>query len=153
MVISAFQSSLMVSDKTEHYQRPFLTFTTYTILFLLRIALITRAHASLLPANAVTTVDMTQPPQYRIGYRLWQILIRTLWMFKLLVVCTWLSLLHITISAVALLYASGQFDKVLTWAMSTKEPSSQPVVGDPHMGMGMGMGMGYDPELDPHHRH
>lgn len=149
MVITAFQSSLMVSDQTEHYQRPFLTFSIYIILLLLRIALVTRAHASLLPADTVTTVDMTQPAQYRIGYRLWQILIRTLWMFKLLIICTLFGLLHIMVTAAALLYASGQFDKVLAWATAPKEDSSRPALRDPHMGMGMG----YDPELDRHHHH
>lgn len=149
IVLTALQGSLMVSDITDHYERPFLTFSTYTILLLLRIALVTRAHASLLPADVVTTVDMTQPAQYRIGYRLWQILIRTLWMFKLLVVCALLGLLHITVTAAALLYASGQFDTALAWATATKQADSPPLIRDPHLGMGMG----YDPELDRHHHH
>jgi hypothetical protein len=149
LVLTSFQKALMVSDRTEHYERPFLTFSIYIILLLLRIALITRAHASLLPADAITTVNMSQPPQYRIGYRLWQILIRTLWMFKLLIVCALLGAIHIAVTAAALLYASGQFEKVLAWATASKETASPPAARDPHFGMGMG----YDPEHDPHHRH
>lgn len=147
MIASALQNSLMVSNKTEHYQYPFLTFTSYILIFLFRVALVTRAHASLLPADAVTTVDIRQPTQFRIGYRLYQMFIRALWMFKLLFVCAILGALHLVLCSLTLLYASGQLWNVWAWVTAPKQSNSRPAVRDPHMGMG------YDPEMDPHHRH
>jgi len=147
MVCNALQSSLMVTDNTQHYSRPFATFTAYLTVMIIKIVLVTRAHASLLPPTVTTTVDITPPTQYEPSLRLWQGFLRTIKMFKLLFVCTILATVHTVATLASILYASGQSQKIINWAYSTwNTPQGRPT-RDP------GLMMAHDPEMDPHHFH
>ncbi|KIM25218.1 hypothetical protein M408DRAFT_331322 [Serendipita vermifera MAFF 305830] len=147
-ITSAAQSALMVTDSTEHYARPFMTFMTYILLFLIRTVLITRSHASLLPPATPTTVDINTSTQVETTAFIWQWFLRTVKMFKLLITCTILASLHVIITLAGLMYASGQSQKVIDWAYSAKSRVTQATPS-----RNPGFMMGYDPELDPHHFH
>jgi hypothetical protein len=148
VVISAVQSSLMVKDTAQHYARPFATFTAYLALLIIRIVLVTRAQASLLPPTVATTVDIRQTTELELGPRLWQWCLRILKMFKLLFACALLAVLHTIITLAGILYASGQSQKVISWAYSPRQTAQVKPKLDPRHLM-----MAYDPELDRHHSH
>lgn len=147
VVTSAAQSSLMVTDATQHYARPFATFTMYLALLIIRVVLVTRAHASLLLSTAATPVDISHPTELEMGLRLWQGCLRILKMFKLLFICSFLALLHAVVALAGILYASGQSQKVISWIYSAKETVRVTPTRDP------GLMMAHDPELDPYHFH
>lgn len=163
IIILSIQTSLLVTERTEHYKHPFLTSVTYGFLFLIRITLITRAHASLLPPNTRTIIDIaTFTGEERIELRLWQILIKTLWMGKLMIICVIISALHATLALVTLLQVSGQLNSVLQWIMAPKQSRVRADVGNGrthrpngHQGVGNDpfVKMGYEPELDRGYRH
>jgi hypothetical protein len=147
VVTSAAQSSLMVTDTTQHYARPFATFTAYLALLIIRIVLVTRAHASLLPPTVATTVDIRETTELELVPYLWQGCLRTLKMFKLLFACILLAVLHTVITIAGILYASGQSQRVISWAYSAAQTAQEKPTRDP------GFMMAYDPELDPNHFH
>lgn len=148
MVTTGAQSALMVTDPTQHYARPFATAVTYISLFVLRIVLITRAHASLLPPTTSTTVDISQATVYEPTVRIWQWFSRTLKMFKLLFTCAFLATLYVVSTLAGFVYASGHSEKVIAWAYRAKQAAAQ---GRPTRDPGLMMA--HDPELDPRHFH
>ena len=148
MLTSAVQSSLMVTDTAQHYARPFATFTAYLAILIIRTLLVTRAHASLLPPTVATTVDIRETTELELGPRLWQGCLRVLKMFKLLFACILLAALHTVITLAGILYASGQRQKVISWAYGAMQTAQAKPTRDPEHIM-----MAYDPELDRHHFH
>jgi len=173
IIINSIQSSLLVKTSSEHYRHPFLTTGTYVLLFLARVTLVTRAHASLIPPTTPTVVDMSVDPvvQGRLELRLFAVIKRLLRMGKLFAICAIFGFLHATLSLLALLQASGQLQTILAWAFAPKGSPQQRTDGHSHdHSHGEGIGehgyipyggghagqggrpepmMGYDPRFDP----
>lgn len=150
MGISALQDSLLVKDRYQHYSQPFATAFAYLCLILLRVLLVSRAHVALLPPSTTTTVDISpNSPQTPIGTQLGRVILRTLWMFRLSAVYCLLGVLHLVGSLLAIIFASGQREKVLGWIYSfgASKQSAQPPIPmqDP------GFMMGYDTRFEHSH--
>jgi hypothetical protein len=151
MVTSALQGSLLVKDRYQHYSQPFATAFAYLCLILLRVILVSRAHASLLPPNTTTTVD-TSPssPQMPIGTQLGQIILKVLWMFRLSAIYGLLGTLHLVGSLLAILFASGQRERVMSWVYSLNASNKQSAQA-PRQMQDPGFMMGYDTRFDHAH--
>ncbi|CCA71246.1 hypothetical protein PIIN_05184 [Serendipita indica DSM 11827] len=137
------QTRLLVSDRSQHYANPFLTFSTFIVLFLFRIAMVTNTHARLLAPEVTTTIHVQRLGGFQVGRQLWHLVLRMIYMIKLLTVCSILAILHFVSFMAALVYASGHGDKI----MKILTASGQKMASDGPLRMLQ------DPELDHDHRH
>lgn len=144
-IIYAIQNSLLITDRSQHYSRPYTTASIYLGFLLLRVFLVARTHAILLPPTAVTVVEIRQP-KHELGVRVQKTLVRGLWMIKLLLVCGIITAVHVIASVTGLIYASGYSNLIFTWIWGK-------IQGKPGVPTSPEPMMDYDPEMDPYHHH